>query len=398
MNILRLTTRILPDKGGPARYAYFLSKNVSSKNFKFFNISCQSEKSTNRKVKLISPNFKIYFLPIQVPEYEDNLLTKFLFVSKFLYFSLKKIFKIHKGYRIDLIHSDNPSITGIVAFMINKVLKIPFIYTQHGIESPYLLDYLFELNLIYPSVKKYLIISRKMISYFKLNKKETDKLEWIPNGVNISGYFHAQSKLEKKKLIEELNCSELVKPVDFIIIYVGYMNLKQKVLGMIDFFNAFRFFTSKLNDKESENVKLLYIGTGTYENMLKKQIKNYSPKNVYLLGEKLQIKKYYAIADLCGLTSYMEGFPTVLLEAIASQVPCIATDVGENNKILSKESLVNPGAVDEFTEKTYKFYSDKKFREKVIRISQNKIRKFDWEKVSMKLKSLYIECVYKPKV
>ncbi len=52
-------------------------------------------------------------------------------------------------------------------------------------------------------------------------------------------------------------------------------------------------------------------------------------KNVFLLGIKLDIEKFYAISDFGALTSYMEGFPIVLLEAVASKIPCICTDVGE---------------------------------------------------------------------
>ena len=40
MNIVRLTTRIYPDKAGPAVYAYLLSEHISNKNFKMFNITC----------------------------------------------------------------------------------------------------------------------------------------------------------------------------------------------------------------------------------------------------------------------------------------------------------------------------------------------------------------------
>ena len=49
LNIIRLTTRIYPDKAGPAVYAYSLSKHVSDQNFNFFNITCQPQGETAKK-------------------------------------------------------------------------------------------------------------------------------------------------------------------------------------------------------------------------------------------------------------------------------------------------------------------------------------------------------------
>lgn len=394
MNIVRLTTRIYPDIGGSARYAFMLSKNLSSANLKFFNISSKNENTGKSNSKILNPYFRIYYLPVKIPAHKENLINKILFTSKFLYFSIKRIIKLHTKHRIDLIHADNPSITGIVSFILGKILGIPFIYTQHGIESPYLLDYLFELNLIYHFAEKYIIISRKMEKYFELNNKNLEKLEWIPNGVNIEEFYHVQSQQEKRNLIKELGYSEILNPTDFIILCIGYMEIKQKVLGMIDLLYGFKTFLEKLGIKESENIKLVYIGTGAYENILKEEINETNLQNVLFLGKQLQIKKFYAIADICCLTSYMEGLPTVLLEAIASEVPCIATDVGENKEILDDISLVEPGNTRQIAQKLKMFYRSESHRKEVIKRNLEKIQKFDWNTIGKKLKSLYLNSIF----
>ena len=109
----------------------------------------------------------------------------------------------------------------------------------------------------------------------------------------------------------------------------------------------------------------------------------------FLLGIRLDIEKFYAISDLLALTSYIEGFPTVLLEAIASNVPCICTDVGEVNEILDQESIIPCGQRDEIASKLKLFYKNKDLCDQVLRSSYDKIKKFDWDIITENIKEIY---------
>ena len=81
MNILRLTTRIYPDIGGPAVYAFRLSKNLSNEKFKMINIACKPE-NINKNAHIVNPNFIIHYLPLRVPPRDANLLNKIIFTIK----------------------------------------------------------------------------------------------------------------------------------------------------------------------------------------------------------------------------------------------------------------------------------------------------------------------------
>ncbi|GAF77529.1 unnamed protein product, partial [marine sediment metagenome] len=68
-------------------------------------------------------------------------------------------------------------------------------------------------------------------------------------------------------------------------------------------------------------------------------------------------KKILAISDLLGLTSYVEGFPNVILEAMASKVPCIASDVGEIKHIIKDNGLIiNAGDINSIAKNIENFY------------------------------------------
>lgn len=395
MNIIRLTTRIYPDIGGPAVYTYLLSKHISDKNFRIFNVTCKPERNFE-SIKFVNSNFIINYLPIIVPSYDKTIVKKLTFIFKFILHSIKKILELHRKHRIDLIHCDNPAITGLISIVFKKIFKIPYIYTQHGLESPYKLEYLLELGLIHRFSTYYVIISRRMIKFFEKNNVSLEKILWIPNGVELNKYYHAKNEKEKQEIINDLGISSITNPNDYVIIYVGYMTLKQKVLGMIDFLHGFNKFLNDLNEEDKKRLKLLYIGDGLYIHLLKNELDKLNLKNnVFLLGVKKDMEKYYAISDLCALTSYIEGFSTVLLEAIASQVPCISTEVGEAREILDSDSLVPIGDRDKIASKLKRFYKEKEFNKRIVEVSSKKIKKFDWITISKNIKRIYYDSIRK---
>lgn len=65
-----------------------------------------------------------------------------------------------------------------------------------------------------------------------------------------------------------------------------------------------------------------------------------------LTGERRDVPDCLAAMDLFCLPSRMEAFPNVLVEAMASGLPCVSTDAGDAALILSEGGLVVPRGQD----------------------------------------------------
>jgi glycosyltransferase involved in cell wall biosynthesis len=63
---------------------------------------------------------------------------------------------------------------------------------------------------------------------------------------------------------------------------------------------------------------------------------------VHLLGEREDVSRLTAALDVATCSSYSEGFPNVIGEAMASGVPCVATDVGDMRVLIGETGVIVP--------------------------------------------------------
>jgi glycosyltransferase involved in cell wall biosynthesis len=65
-------------------------------------------------------------------------------------------------------------------------------------------------------------------------------------------------------------------------------------------------------------------------------------RRIHALGRRNDVEKIYAAADVAALTSRTESYPLCLLEALATGITAVSTDVGDSRIILEGHGLIAP--------------------------------------------------------
>ena len=91
--------------------------------------------------------------------------------------------------------------------------------------------------------------------------------------------------------------------------------------------------------KERDDVRLILVGREEPQlDPLDESTKRIVDGNsaIYKVGEKSDVRPWYATADVLVFPSYREGFPNVVLEAGALELPSIVTDINGSREIIAE--------------------------------------------------------------
>ena len=180
------------------------------------------------------------------------------------------------------------------------------------------------------------------------------------------------------------------------------LGTNKKVMLFVHTFNESRgadllpLIAKKIHEKEL-NVIILAIGRqGDYSNELNKKIKEYNLEDyLFNFGEvaNKDIAQYYQISDLFLMPSRGEGFPRVLLEAMASGCPAIAFNVGGVSEILPEDKvdnfIINLDNEARFIDQSIKLINESILLEKQSKKSCKKANIYSTENIV----DMYINCL-----
>ena len=137
---------------------------------------------------------------------------------------------------------------------------------------------------------------------------------------------------------------------------------KEKDVGLaIDVFKAV--------SEAKADVALVIVGDGSERKNLEAKVRNFGlEKKVFFEGWQSDILSYYKTADVYLSTSLYEGYGLSLVEALASGLPVVTTDVGiAGDYVLGNiNALVcSPGDSECIERALKRILSDDKLREKL---------------------------------
>lgn len=228
-----------------------------------------------------------------------------------------KMVEVFESESLDLLHVHYAiphSVSALLARSMAAPRRLPFITTLHGTDIT-----LVGSNRSYLPITKFSIEQSDgvtAISQYLLNQtiKEFDikrPMEVIPNFVNCDLYT--------RKLDEALR-ARWAPGGEPIVMHLSNFRPVKRVTDAVEIFALLR---AKMP------AKLVLIGDGPERGAAEYLVrKKKLQKDVHFLGKQDQVYRFLSEADLFLLPSQLESFGLAALEAMACEVPVIATNVG----------------------------------------------------------------------
>ncbi len=297
-----------------------------------------------------------------------------------------QVHDLMKKNKFVFVHCHSP-IGGVCGRLAGKSTNTKVIYTAHGFHF-YKGAPLKNWILYYP-IEKWLskytdcLITINEEDYNTAIKKhfKANNIKWV-HGVGIDlCNFKPQVSEEKSQIRKEYGYNE----DEFILLYVAELSYRKHQDLLI---NVARILKSKI-----PNFKVLLVGTGSLFEQYKKLIIEFNVDNqVELLGYRNDICNLMLLSDVAISTSRQEGLPVNVMEAMATGLPLVVSDIRGNSDLVKNEEngyVVSLDASEEFSALIERLYNDVKLRGKFGRKSLELVQKYSLENVLLEMELIY---------
>jgi len=300
---------------------------------------------------LVRKNINIYFASATGPLVKRlNKDIDFFEIPKYSLFSARKIIdrlsKILLEIKPDIIHNQGATLSVLTGISLKKCkLKSVNILTHHSrtftrlpnFLAVYLLNHYCD-HIIAISQSKYIELQQIGIPI--------NKISLIPNFIDCDKIGRQLKSFNKEEIRQELGLSEN----DIIFTMVGRLIPDKR-------FDKFIEIVTQCSIKLKKDIIGIIIGEGAMRKELEELAQKYSQSvKIYFLGYQRDIYRYLSISDIFLFPSEYEVLPMVLIEASASGVPIVCSNIPGNNDVVLNG---NNGLLVKGSEKEYAKYINK---------------------------------------
>ena len=383
MKILQVTPAFVPSKfGGIKAVSYNLSRILVKRGHEVTVYTTDADIGYSRLKSVHSIRNKE---GIDVRYFRN--LSNLLSWKHHLFLPIGMVFAIRKNItNFDIIHlHDYRSFLCVITHHYAKKHRIPYVLQAHGSVLPLFqkqrLKKIFDLFLGYKILRdasKVIALTKTEAEQYK--KMDEDKIEIVPNGIDLSEYEDLPKRGVFRKKYE-------IRNNERIVLYLGRIH---KIKGI----NLLVVVFSDLV-KEVDNVKLVIVGPDDgFLSTLKRQIEDLKIADKILftgpLFENDKIK-VYVDADVFVLPSVYETFPITVLEACACGTPVIVTDrCGIADFVDGRAGYVVEYDKDQLRNAITKVLSDDGLKRRFGEGGKKLVReKFGWDKVVREVEEVY---------
>jgi glycosyltransferase involved in cell wall biosynthesis len=394
---------------GVEEYLYQLLKEWSKKRPKGVKFLLYFKRKPFRASRLLNQDF------FQIKIIRSPYLWTIARLSlEILKIKLQRIF--WRNFSVDFQRKFGDFVLFIPAHVMPLIHPRRTVVTIHGLEYEYFPEYYswFSRKYLRWSTRYATKHAWKIIAVSRNTKRDLVKLYKADPG-KISVIWHGIEKNHESRI--KNHDSKFIIPNSRYFLYLGRIELKKNVLGIIKAFEKFkiqtfpprfsretgRFFNSKFKDYKL----ILAGGKGYGYKNLKFKIQNSKfRKDIIFTGYVSSKEKWQLLrnAEAFVFPSYYEGFGMPILEAQSVRTPVITSrgssmeeivTMNHESRIKNHDSkfiildsssalLVDPHNPQEIADAMYKIVSNKKLCDGLVKKGHKNVKRFSWKKCAEK--------------
>ncbi|WP_163337117.1 glycosyltransferase family 4 protein [Desulfopila sp. IMCC35008] len=253
-----------------------------------------------------------------------------------------------KDSNIDIIHSHGYK-SNLYSFFSTFGLRVGLIATCHNWieQSPKMKVYSVLDRIFLKRFAHIVAVSDEVQNTLSRNNIPPRKVSIIKNGIDLERFNNIDASLLLRK--------DLAIPDHHVVI--GTVGRISKEKGHIHLLRVFKALKKQLPE-----TTLLIIGSGQLKDELQAE---FSDQSIIFTGLRNDIPELYQAMDIFVLPSLTEGLPMVLLEAMSSRLPVVATNVGQIPFVIKENDtglMVPPGDEKELERNLLKLALDQETR------------------------------------
>lgn len=307
--------------------------------------------------------------------------------------SLWDLFWYLRKERPQIVHSISPK-AGLLSMIAAKYAGVPVrIHTFTGLIFPYKTGFFRTVLLLMDRVlclhATHIIPEGNGVKNDLKNFKVTAKPLHVLAKGNVNGidYDYFSRKNVTEDTLQNLRKALGIQPDDFVFVFIGRLVGDKGINELVKAFAAI--------SKVSENAKLLLVGP--YENKLdplqKETLKEIelNPR-IITTGFVRDVRPYLAVSHALSFPSYREGFPNVVMQAAAMDLPSVVTDINGCNEIIEHRHnglIIPPKNTEALQNAMTTMMKDTELLKELGKNARSSILKFDRESVWLALEHEY---------
>jgi glycosyltransferase involved in cell wall biosynthesis len=299
------------------------------------------------------------------------------------------MFRLFRREKPDVVHTHS-SKAGILGRWAAKLAGVPLIFhTAHGFgfhdfQRPAAKSFYVWLERLTTKITTRLVV----VSFANADKGEKHGVlkrgDWILCRDAISVTEFMQGGPRRRKL------SEWNIPADKLV--VGMIACLKPQKSPVDFVDvAARVL------KDNDQAHFVLAGDGEMRADVERRIQEHKiGKHFTLLGWQTDMPEVYRNLDIVVLTSLWEGLPCVFSEAMAGELPLVATNVdGAREAIVHEDNgfLHEPHDVEGMAESVLKLLQNPELRETMGKRGKARVMEFDISTSVANLETAYRDCL-----